>query len=97
MISRSSRTPPRASRSAWSATAWRPALTDLAELGPLLRLYDNHDVLRALFAREFVARYGPGGSTGDVYGFARLVPDLVVKGTRLDQADPACRPMCGPC
>ena len=69
------------------ATAWRPALTDLAELGPLLRLYDNHDLLRALFVREFVARYGPGGSTGNVYGFARLVPDLVVEGTRLDPAD----------
>jgi hypothetical protein len=73
-------------------TAWRAALTDLAELGPLLRLYDNHDVLRALFAREFVARYGPGGSTDDVYGFARLVPDLVVKGTKLDQADPSLPP-----
>jgi hypothetical protein len=69
------------------ATAWRAALADLAELGPLLRLYDNHDVLRALFAREFVARYGPGGSTDDVYGFARLVPTIVVEGTRLDPAD----------
>ena len=34
----------------------------------------HHDLLRALFVREFVARYGPGGSNGDVYGFARLVP-----------------------
>ncbi|HET7016102.1 MAG TPA: lantibiotic dehydratase [Streptosporangiaceae bacterium] len=69
------------------ATAWKAALTNLAELGPLLRLFDNHDVLRGLFAREFVARYGPGGSTGDVYGFARLVPTIVVEGTKLDPAD----------
>lgn len=70
-------------------TAWRAALSDLAELGPLFRLYDHHYVLRALFARAFVARYGPGGSTDDVYGFARLVPDIVTEGTGLDPADTA--------
>jgi hypothetical protein len=74
------------------STAWGAALADLAELGPLFRLYDNHDVLRALFVREFVARYGPGGSTDDVYGFARLVPEIVVKGTKLDAADSSLPP-----
>lgn len=74
------------------ATAWRAALRDLTELGPLFRLYDHHDVLRALLAREFVARYGPGGSTDDLYGFARLLPDIVAEGTGLDPADPLLPP-----